>query len=171
VNRSRDMAIWNIVPWYVGDEKHVRPVTDTELDAARPALLRLLGLLTELRIVVLLGDKSARGWLRAQIPFPVLAAPHTSPRSLAGRPERRECIRHALTTALREAASRPPFRLSASAPGGGSRAEREPRLPRRNPSRANPECATASPGLRMSSSRGRSGPYKEERSGPTFASP
>ncbi len=75
VNRSTDVVLWNVVPSYVGDTRHIRAVTDRDLDASRPALVRLLELLTELRIVVLVGAKAQRGWLRAQIPFPILAAP------------------------------------------------------------------------------------------------
>ena len=109
IERHRDVVNWNIVPWYVGDDRRIRAVEDSDLDEARPALLKLLTLLPQLRIIVLLGDKAIRGWLRAQIPFPILAAPHPSPRSLAGRPHRRQEILHALTTASAVATRRPAY--------------------------------------------------------------
>lgn len=51
---------WNIVPWWIGERD-----VDTEIDAARPYLLRFVAELSELKIVVCFGDDAQRGWDRA----------------------------------------------------------------------------------------------------------
>lgn len=108
--RRRDHIAWNVVPWYVGDESRIRGVVRHDTEEARSALYELLELLPSLRIVVLIGAKALDAWARAQIPFPVVAAPHPSPRNLASRPSDRGIILNALIIAKREAAARPPYR-------------------------------------------------------------
>jgi hypothetical protein len=111
IDRSRDVLLWNIVPWYLGSDRRIRKPSDQELDEARPALVRLLGMLPELRVIVLFGDSALRGWRRAQIPFPILWAPHTSPQSLNRHPENESLIRSALRIAQREVARCSAFHL------------------------------------------------------------
>jgi Uracil DNA glycosylase superfamily len=88
INRRRDMVAWNIVPWYLGDERKIGAVRMSDIDEARPALLELLGLLRKLRVVILFGRKAQAGWRRAQPPLDVavLEAPHPSGRWLNAHP-------------------------------------------------------------------------------------
>ena len=88
---------------WVPEDHLVWTVIDTvgDLDEARPALRELLSLLPNLRVVLLLGAKAARGWERAAVEgdYAVLRAPHPSPRGTASRPGARDEIRDALITA------------------------------------------------------------------------
>ncbi len=89
--RARDVVTWNIVPWYVGDGTRIRPVNTADLDESAPAIRKLIALLPDLRVVVLLGRKAARGWSRLAInDLPVLEAPHPGPRVVNTRPVARE---------------------------------------------------------------------------------
>jgi uracil-DNA glycosylase len=94
IERRRDVVAWNIVPWYLGDERKIGNVGVRDIEEARPALLELLGLLPELRVVILFGRKAQSGWRRAagSIDVPVLEAPHPSGRWLNGHPEDRAVI-------------------------------------------------------------------------------
>jgi hypothetical protein len=69
-------------------------VRAADIKDARPALLELLELLPNLRVVVLLGRKAQSGWHRAHPPvdLPVLEAPHTSGHWLNPHPEARAVI-------------------------------------------------------------------------------
>lgn len=100
VNRRAHLATWNAVPWYLGDSRRIRAADLADIDEARPAIEELIGLLPELRVVVLLGRRAERAWTRAgKTELPYISAPHPSPRNLNGRPESRELIRNALTDA------------------------------------------------------------------------
>lgn len=101
IERSRELVTWNVIPWYVGDGDRIRSVTKQDIHEAEPALVELLGLLPELRVVVLLGRQAERAWRVAGIDndLPVLTAPHPSPRNVNGRPEARQRIVDALKAA------------------------------------------------------------------------
>jgi uracil-DNA glycosylase len=101
IDRRRDIVAWNIVPWYLGDDRKIGEVRASDIDEARPALLELLRLLPKLRVVVLFGRKAQAGWRRARpaLDLPVLNAPHPSGRWLNGHPEDRQVI----VATLREA--------------------------------------------------------------------
>jgi uracil-DNA glycosylase len=101
IERSREVVTWNVIPWYVGDGDRIRSVTTQDIHEAEPALVELLGLLPELRVVVLLGRQAERAWRVAGIDndLPVLTAPHPSPRNVNGRPEARQRIVDALKAA------------------------------------------------------------------------
>jgi hypothetical protein len=103
IDRSRDVVNWNIVPWYLGDANKIGNVRTSDIDEARPALAKLLSLLTELRVVVLCGRKAQGGWDRARltVDLPVLRVPHPSGRWLNAHPEDREKIAAALVEARR----------------------------------------------------------------------
>lgn len=102
IDRHRDIVAWNIVPWYLGDERKIGAVGTRDIEEARPALLELLDLLPNLRVVVLFGRKAQAGWRRARPPIdiPVLEAPHPSGRWLNGHPEDRAVIVARLREAL-----------------------------------------------------------------------
>jgi hypothetical protein len=106
IDRRRDIVAWNIVPWYLGDDRKIGEVRARDIEEARPALLELLDLLPDLRVVVLFGRKAQAGWRRAQPPvdLPVLEAPHPSGRWLNGHPEDRAVIVARLREARRVAA-------------------------------------------------------------------
>ena len=98
LSRSRTIT-WNVVPWYVGDESRIRPVTAADIDASAPYLAELLRLLPRLRAVVLLGRKAQR--IRRVLEampkrLELFDCPHPSPLSVNGRPERRREIRRCL---------------------------------------------------------------------------
>jgi hypothetical protein len=103
IDRRRDMVAWNIVPWYLGDERTIGKVGMRDLDEARPALHEVLDLLPRLRVVVLFGRVAQRGWDRARPPCvaAVLRAPHTSGRWLNAHPEDRIKIVDTLAEARR----------------------------------------------------------------------
>lgn len=61
IDRRRDIVAWNIVPWYLGDERRIGAVRTSDIAAARPALLELLRLLPQLRVVILFGRKAQDG--------------------------------------------------------------------------------------------------------------
>ncbi len=75
----------------------------SDINEARPALLELLALLPDLRVVVLCGRKAQEGWDRARptLNLPVLRVPHPSGRWLNAHPEDRAKIVDALREARR----------------------------------------------------------------------
>lgn len=54
----KDTVLWNIVPWYVGDGRKIRPVSREDIQEAVPFLKTLVSLLTNLRGIVLVGKKA-----------------------------------------------------------------------------------------------------------------
>ena len=52
------VLVWNVVPWYVGDGRRIRPVNDADLDEAHEYLERVLGLMERLETIVLVGRKA-----------------------------------------------------------------------------------------------------------------
>lgn len=56
IDRARDVVTWNVVPWYIGDEQKIREATREDLRESQDAIERLIGLLPQLRVVVLLGE-------------------------------------------------------------------------------------------------------------------
>lgn len=52
------MLLWNVVPWYVGNGRRIRPVTKVDIDEAIGSLESLLGLLPRLERIVLVGRKA-----------------------------------------------------------------------------------------------------------------
>jgi uracil-DNA glycosylase len=95
----RDIVNWNIVPWYVGDERRIRAVNRSDLQEAKPALEELLTLIPRVQVIVLLGRAAARGWGGLGLKLPAVEAPHPSPRNLNSRPAARGQIRSALEQA------------------------------------------------------------------------
>ena len=87
-----DVLLWNVVPWYVGDGRRIRPVGARDIDAARPWLQALLDLLPALERTVLIGRKAQRAEaaVRARLPnAPPILAFHPSPQVFHISPERR----------------------------------------------------------------------------------
>jgi len=92
IDRRRTLT-WNIVPWYIGGETRIRPVTADDIQRALPHLRRLLMLLPNLRIVVLVGRKaeraesSIRDWAGQ---LEIFRTPHPSPRFVNRTPQNRD---------------------------------------------------------------------------------
>ncbi|MDF1595714.1 MAG: uracil-DNA glycosylase [Acidimicrobiia bacterium] len=100
VDRRSEVATWNVVPWYVGDDHRIRGVRVGDLDEARPYVEELVTrLLPDLRVVLLLGRKASKGWARLKLDVPSIEAPHPSPVNLNSRPDHRQLIRDALVRA------------------------------------------------------------------------
>jgi uracil-DNA glycosylase len=81
---------WNIVPWYVGTTDKIRPVRMSDIEQAIPFLERLLGLLEELRVIVLVGRKaqSATSRISRITHLPIIHSYHPSNLSLHSDPNR-----------------------------------------------------------------------------------
>lgn len=103
INRATEVATWNVVPWYVGSNRRIRPVDSPDLLRSRQYLDELLELLTEVRVVVLLGRAAARGWARLGLDVATIECPHPSPQNLGPRPRLRSVIAQALCEAHRRA--------------------------------------------------------------------
>jgi hypothetical protein len=103
IDRRREVVAWNVVPWYLGDDRKIGKVHAGDLEEAGAALHELVRLLPQLRVVVLFGRKAQAGWRRAQPPIDVavLEAPHPSGRWLNGHPEDRAVILARLRQAKR----------------------------------------------------------------------
>jgi len=81
INRREELCTWNVVPWYVPREQALRAA---DYARARPMLSELLGLLPDLRVVVLLGGNAQDAWRRANLGsrLAILSTWHTSPLAL-----------------------------------------------------------------------------------------
>jgi uracil-DNA glycosylase len=92
--RSRT-AIWNIVPWYIGEAGRIRAARSADLRAGLPHLLRLLGVLPRVRGVVLVGRKAQRIGAALAQARPELhqhRVSHPSPKFVNRAPKHREQI-------------------------------------------------------------------------------
>jgi uracil-DNA glycosylase len=81
IPRQRTVT-WNIVPWYVGTGKRIRPVVRTDIEAALPFFRQLLDLLPRLRAAVLIGRKAERAadvLAETRPEIRVFRSPHPSP--------------------------------------------------------------------------------------------
>jgi len=90
-------VIWNIVPWYIGDGKKIRPASAEDLADGLKNLPRLMALLQKLRKVVLVGrkaEKAAAPYLRCR--YTVFTCPHPSPLFVNNAPANRGKILAAL---------------------------------------------------------------------------
>jgi uracil-DNA glycosylase len=105
IDRGKDVATWNVVPWYIGDGTKIRPTRSSDLDEAREATRELLSILPNVRVVVLLGKPAAKAWRALGFDLEAIEAPHPSPLNLNTHPERREEIRQAFAAARVRAGS------------------------------------------------------------------
>ena len=83
VNRG-DIAVWNVVPWYLGneDQTRIRAAEREDVALGIAYLLRLVRLLPNLRCIVLVGAaaRKAHVSLSAATTARILSCHHTSPR-------------------------------------------------------------------------------------------
>lgn len=78
----KQVAVWNIVPWYIGSGQKIRPASSADIERGIESLHELFGLLTKLRCVVLMGNKAqaAEGHIRRINPaLMIQRCPHPSP--------------------------------------------------------------------------------------------
>lgn len=107
IDRRREVVTWNVVPWYLGDDRKIRSASSSDLDQAREASRRLIRLLDGLRVVVLIGRQAARGWEQLGLDVEAIEAPHPSPQNLNTRPDDRQRLLSALVQARCRAGSTP----------------------------------------------------------------
>lgn len=85
INR-KDIAIWNIVPWYVGndDQNQIRAVRPDEIATGTKYLKQLLPRLPELRCIVLVGGEARRAHvpLSAETAVRIVSCHHPSQRAM-----------------------------------------------------------------------------------------
>jgi uracil-DNA glycosylase len=89
-----DMILWNAIPWYTR-----RSPPAAERAAGRPYLDTLVGILTELRVIVCLGRVAERA--AAHLAVTRIYAPHPSPVCLNRNPANRVRLHDALAQAAR----------------------------------------------------------------------
>ena len=90
----REIVLWNVVPFYIGtaDRSRLRAARQSDLEAGRPWVTELFGLLPRIDAVVLLGRKSqlARPLVNELCPVArVLEGWHPSPLAMNRDPARR----------------------------------------------------------------------------------
>jgi uracil-DNA glycosylase len=90
----KDVVLWNVVPFYIGqaDRRRIRAANQSDIDAGKPWLQKLIGLLPNLDAVVLLGLKAQRAEALVQDCRPgvrVLKSWHPSLRGLNRYPGHR----------------------------------------------------------------------------------
>jgi uracil-DNA glycosylase len=100
---------WNAVPWYVSATGRNANATRADGQAALPYLHEFVTLLSELRVVVVMGGFAEHWWLRYlrqddSPVLPLITAPHPAPGTRRGRPDFEREISVAMTKA-RQAAS------------------------------------------------------------------
>lgn len=91
----RRTVLWNVVPWYIGTEKKIRPANARDLGAAALVLVELAALLPTLHTVVLLGNKAstAKSSIAELLPQArVFSVPHPSPMFVNRRSENRAIL-------------------------------------------------------------------------------
>lgn len=91
----RRIAIWNIVPWYIGSGAKIRPANSADIAAGIESLEALLPLFTRLCAIVLVGAKAQKGENHIKRIAPeieIFSSPHPSPMFVNRRPENRESI-------------------------------------------------------------------------------
>jgi uracil-DNA glycosylase family 4 len=87
--KREDTIIWNIIPWYLGTGEKIRQPKPEEIEEGLDYLLKLIGLLENLRAVVLIGAKAKQvsNRISSDPRIRVFMASHPSPQNLNTRPE------------------------------------------------------------------------------------
>jgi uracil-DNA glycosylase family 4 len=75
-----DTLIWNIVPWYVGENGHIKPAPREDIKQALPYLKDMLLMLPKLELIVLVGRKaqSAKPHIQRLTVLPIRHTYHMS---------------------------------------------------------------------------------------------
>jgi uracil-DNA glycosylase len=112
IPRDRTL-MWNIVPWYLGENGHIRAANMNDINAGWDWLLKLLALLPDLRMVVLVGRKAQKVQRRLETELErrrtaiavnviVQPCPHPSPSFINRKPQENWCL---VLAALQEVAT------------------------------------------------------------------
>ena len=91
----RRIAIWNIVPWYIGSGTKIRPANSSDIARGLQSLEELLQLFKNLRVIVLVGAKAQKAADHIKYLAPEMAlfsSSHPSPMFVNRRPENRDSI-------------------------------------------------------------------------------
>ncbi len=97
-----EIAIWNAVPWYVGDDKRLGNITAEDVQKAAVEIPKLINCFPKLKVVVFVGRKSLNllNYVSASSPWLMtLECPHPSGRHLNASVIAREKIKETLKTA------------------------------------------------------------------------
>ena len=88
----KDIVIWNVVPWYIGDGKKIRPAKKSDINSGQKYLERLLFLLPRLEAVVLLGKnpQKAKKIIKSNINCQIFETYHPSNRVFNRSKDRRK---------------------------------------------------------------------------------
>ncbi|NJC21459.1 uracil-DNA glycosylase [Arthrobacter pigmenti] len=100
-----DVALWNIVPWYLPAGQKTKPTKRSDVLEAQPFVEQLIPLFSQLRIVVTMGKMAGAGWSTLCQGSSMIsnlswrAVPHPSATNLNVNPSFREDIRNAFMDA------------------------------------------------------------------------
>jgi uracil-DNA glycosylase len=90
----RRTLLWNIVPWYVGDDSAIRAITKSDISIALPFLTELVVMLPNLKAIVLVGRKAqnVKSEVARMTTVQLFESHHPSQRVMNRWPERRSEI-------------------------------------------------------------------------------
>jgi uracil-DNA glycosylase family 4 len=81
---KNEIAIWNVVPWYIGNEARtqIRSPNPTDIDQGIESLVRLIPKFINLRCILLIGSSARKAHIRlsSATTARILACHHTSQR-------------------------------------------------------------------------------------------
>jgi uracil-DNA glycosylase len=78
----KDVALWNVVPWYIGNKKKtkIRAAVNLDIKEGQKYLIQVIALMPELKCIVLVGGAARRAhvFLSARTQAHILSCHHTS---------------------------------------------------------------------------------------------
>lgn len=93
---KRELSVlWNIVPWYIGTGQKIRPANKHDIAEGCESLGDLIKLLSNLKVIVLVGKKSqsSRQHIQRLVPtIEIVEMPHPSPMFVNRHPNNRKEI-------------------------------------------------------------------------------
>jgi uracil-DNA glycosylase len=100
-----DIALWNVVPWYIGNKEKtkIRAAVSLDIKEGQKYLIQVLALMPKLKCVVLVGEKARRAhvYLSSRTDARILSCHHTSAQAQNTMPEARDeniaVFKHMLT--------------------------------------------------------------------------
>lgn len=82
--REQDIAVWNVVPWYLGNGEmnRIRPARKEDVDQGREYLVKVISLMQNLQCIVLVGGaaRQAHVYLSQRTKVRILSCHHPSQR-------------------------------------------------------------------------------------------
>jgi uracil-DNA glycosylase len=103
--KREEIALWNIVPWYIGNKKKtkIRAAVNLDIKEGQKCLIQVIALMPELKCIVLVGGAARRAhvFLSARTQAHILSCHHTSGTVKNTKPEAKEeniaVFKHMLT--------------------------------------------------------------------------